>query len=154
MAAKKTAGAAAIAACALAAAAWAQQPIIYPAKGQSQQQQNADMGQCRSWATQNTGIDPAQVAQRASNQPPPPEPQGERVKGALIGGVVGGAIGGSDGAAGGAVVGIMAGGARQRQKQRDASQQQQQNQQYAQSQLATYNRAVAACMEARGYTIR
>lgn len=48
----------------------------------------------------------------------------------------------------------MAGGARQRQKQQQASQQQQQNQQYAQSQLATYNRAVAACMEARGYTIR
>ena len=154
MLAKKTAGAAAIAACALTAAAWAQQPIIYPAKGQSQQQQNADTSQCRSWATQNTGVDPAQVAQQMSNQPPPPEPQGERVKGALIGGVVGGAIGGSDGAAGGAVVGIMAGGARQRQKQRSASQQQQQNQQYAQNQLATYNRAVAACMEARGYTIR
>ena len=151
---RKLSRAAAAAVAAFTVTAWAQQPIIYPAKGQSPQQQNTDTGQCRSWATQTTGVDPVRVAQQSSSQPPPPEPQGERVKGALVGGVVGGAIGGSDGAAGGAVVGIMAGGARQRQKQRDASQQQQQNQQYAQSQLSTFNRAVAACMEARGYTIR
>jgi hypothetical protein len=151
---KIRAAAVVVAASAIAGAAWAQQPIIYPAKGQSQQQQNTDTGQCRSWATQNTGVDPARVAQQSSSQPPPPGPQGERVKGALIGGVVGGAVGGNDGAAGGAVVGIMAGGARQRQRQRDASSQQQQNQQNAQSQMSTYNRAVAACMEARGYTIR
>lgn len=34
-------------------------PIIYPAKGQTQQQQQADQGECHGWAVQNTGIDPA-----------------------------------------------------------------------------------------------
>ena len=148
---------ASVSVCALLAiggSAWAQQPIIYPAKGQSPQQQNADTGQCKAWATQTTGIDPAQVAHQMSSQSAAPQPQGERVKGALGGALIGGAIGGSDGAAGGALVGTMMGGARQRQKQQQASQQQQQNQQHAQSQLATYNRAVAACMDARGYTVR
>ena len=138
----------------LSVPALAQQPIVYPSKGQSQQQQNSDMGQCRSWATQNTGVDPAVVAQQMSNQPAAPQAQGERAKGALGGALIGGAVGGSDGAAAGAVVGIMAGGARQRQKQQQASQQQQGAQQNAQAQLGTYIRAYGACMEGRGYTIR
>ena len=134
--------------------AWAQQQFAYPAKGQSQQQQNNDTGQCQVWAQQQTGVNPAAVAQQASNQPPPPQPQGERVRGAVGGALIGGAIGGSDGAGTGAVVGMVAGGSRQRQKQRSASQQQQAQQQQAQGQISTYNRAFAACMEGRGYSMR
>jgi uncharacterized protein YcfJ len=138
-----------------AVTAWAQQPIIYPAKGQSPSQQNADTGQCNAWAKQSTGVDPAQVAYQLSNQRvSSPQPQGERVIGAAGGALIGGAIGGGNAAVGGALVGTMMGGARQRKKQNQASQQQSQNQQYAQSQLSTYNRAVAACMESRGYTVR
>jgi hypothetical protein len=59
--------------------AHAQQPIIYPAKGQSSQQQANDMGQCQVWAQQTTGVNPAALAQRSADQPP--GPQGERVRG-------------------------------------------------------------------------
>jgi len=144
----------------------AQQPIVYPAKGQNQQQQMKDMGECQVWATQTTGIDPARVAQQAANQPPPPGPaepepgSGARgaVKGAVVGGVIGGIGGrGGEGAAAGAVVGGIAA---RRSSRREAearndqyAQQQYYAQQQAQGQIATYNRAYAACMSGRGYTV-
>ena len=37
-------------------------PIVYPAKGQSEAQQNKDEGECRQWAVNKTGVDPAQLA--------------------------------------------------------------------------------------------
>jgi len=40
---------------ALAAPAAAQQPIVYPAKGQSAQQQQTDEGECHVWAKNQTG---------------------------------------------------------------------------------------------------
>jgi hypothetical protein len=124
-------------------------PIVYPAKGQSADQQKKDDGECYTWAKSNTGIDPAAVA--AAPPPPPPGPTGDRVKGAARGAIVGGAIDGSDGARTGAAVGVVAGGAKSRQKQAAAAQS-------ADSQKAgaidTFNRAKAACLEGRGYTIK
>ncbi len=140
-------------AAALACGVQAQQPIAYPAKGQSQAQQNKDAGECQVWAKQQTGVDPAAVAQSAS-QPPPPAQKGQRVKGAVAGAAVGGIVDGGDGARTGAAVGMVAGGAKQRQQQRAAASQQQAQQQRAQGQMATWNRAYAACMEGRGYTIK
>lgn len=143
-----------ILATALATSVAAQQPIAYPAKGQSQAQQNKDGGECQVWAKNQTGVDPVAIAQQSANQPPPAQAKGERVKGAIAGAAVGGIVNGGDGAATGAVVGTMAGGARQRQNQRAQANQQQAQQQQTQSQMATYNRAYAACMEGRGYTLR
>ena len=140
-------------AAAFALSAQAQQPIAYPAKGQSQAQQNQDTGECQVWAKQQTGVDPAAVAQSA-NQPPPPEQKGQRVKGAVAGAAVGGIVDGGDGARTGAAVGMVAGGSRQRQERRAAACQQQAQQQQAQGQMANYNRAYSACMEGRGYTIK
>lgn len=130
-------------------------PVIYPAKGQTAQQQQGDQGECHAWAVQTTGIDPAQVAAA----PPPQaasEPGGERLRGAARGAVGGAAIGAIAGDTGkgagiGAVVGTMAGGHRARQNQA-ASQQQARTQQ--QSQVNTYYRAYAACLEGRGYTVK
>ncbi|MCU0810645.1 MAG: glycine zipper domain-containing protein [Thiobacillaceae bacterium] len=146
-----------ISALGLACVAMAQAPVIYPAKGQSPQQQASDDGACHAWAKQTTGIDPVAVAQT-----PPPAPSGaavgggERVTGAArgaLGGLAIGAIAGDagEGAAIGAVLGTMAGGSRARHDQQ-AQQQQAQSQQ--QQQLQTYHRAYGACMEGRGYTIR
>jgi hypothetical protein len=141
-------------------AALAQQPIVYPAKGQSAEQQQKDMGECSAWAKQSTGVDPAALAQQSASQPAPSGPQGERVRGAArgaAGGAIIGEIASDDagkGAAIGAVVGTMAGGARQRRKAEAQQQQQQQAQQQTQQGLATYNRAMAACLEGRGYTIK
>jgi Glycine-zipper domain len=140
--------------------AYGQQPIIYPAKGQSAEQQQKDQGECAAWAKQSTGVDPMAVAQSATSQPAgAPPPQGERARGAARGAVGGAAIGAiagdtGKGAAAGAVAGTMAGGARQRRKADAAQQQTQAAQQQNQQALSTYNRAYGACLEGRGYTIK
>ena len=146
-----------LAALGVALGALAQTPVIYPAKGQSAQQQASDDGACMAWAKQTTGIDPIAVAQMPPSAPSGPATGGgERVSGAArgaLGGLAIGAIAGDagEGAAIGAVVGTMAGGHRARQNQA-AQQQQLQSQQ--QQQLQTYYRAYGACMEGRGYTIK
>jgi hypothetical protein len=139
-----------------------QGPFIYPQKGQSAQQQQQDQGQCQAWAMQQSGVTPGQPA--AAPPPPPPSgPQGHLARGAARGaavGAVGGAIGGDagQGAAVGAAVGGLVGGMRRRDQQR--AQQEQYNQAAAQQQAmqaqgaAAYNRALAACLEARGYTVK
>ncbi|WP_430869497.1 YMGG-like glycine zipper-containing protein [Cupriavidus basilensis] len=124
-------------------------PIIYPAKGQSAEQQQKDDGQCYVWAKNSTGVDPAAVA---AAPPSGPAGGGERVRGAARGAAGGAAIGAiagdaGKGAAAGAVAGTMAGGARARRNQQAA-------QQPAQGSMDTYNRAYAACMEGRGYTVK
>jgi len=136
---------------------YAQQPIIYPAKGQSAEQQKKDEGECHVWAKESTGVDPAVVASTPPTQETGPAVGGgERVKGAAGGAAGGAAIGAVAGDAGkgaaiGAVVGTMRGGARARQNQEARNQQAQAQQQ---DKIKTYYRAVSACMEGRGYTIK
>ncbi len=145
------------AAMCMAFSAMAAKPIVYPAKGQSQQQQDRDDGDCYVWSKKNTGIDPATVAQ---NAPPPASGPatggGERASGAVRGALGGAAIGAITGDAGkgagvGAVVGVMAGGRKARQNQ-EAQNQQAQGAQA--QQIDTFYRAYGACMEGRGYTIK
>ena len=145
------------AALCVAFAAMAQKPLVYPAKGQSAQQQGSDDGACYAWAKQTIGIDPAVVAQTPPPQQTGPATSGgERVQGAArgaLGGLAIGAIAGDagEGAAIGAVVGTMAGGRRARQNQEA---QNQQAQAQHQQQINTFYRAYGACMEGRGYTIK
>jgi len=139
--------------------AGAQQPIIYPAKGQSPQRQQTDTAECHVWAKQTTGVDPVALAQQGANQPGVPPPQGERLRGAAGGAALGAAVGAVAGDAGkgaaiGAITGTAAGGMRQRRTQQAAAAQTQANQQQTSQQLATFNRAVGACMTGRGYTIQ
>ncbi len=133
----------------------AQQPFIYPERGQSPQQQARDQQECSGWAMQQTGYNPGAP-------PPPPAssgPQGQVVRGAAGGaalGAVGGAIGGDagKGAAIGAATGALFGTMRRaRQAQEQQAQQQAYQAQSAQSQ-ANFSRALAACLSARGYTVR
>jgi hypothetical protein len=141
----------------MTALAQAQKPIVYPAKGQTLQQQQKDDAECYAWAKQTTGIDPAVVA----STPPPQQTGpavggGERVRGAARGAAGGAAIGAITGDAGegagvGAVVGTMAGGRQARQQQAARNQQAVSQQQQM---ISTYDRAFGACMEGRGYTIR
>jgi hypothetical protein len=44
----------------------AQQAYVYPARGQSQEQQNRDQAECHGWAMQQTGYNPYQ-----GSSPPP-----------------------------------------------------------------------------------
>jgi predicted lipid-binding transport protein (Tim44 family) len=142
------------------------QAFVYPERGQSPQQQQQDRGQCYSWAAQQSGFDPATAR---VNAPPPPPPNQQVVgSGAMAGGAmrgaavgaVGGAIAGDagKGAAIGAGAGALLGGMRRRQEidQQNAAYQNQVAQQHgavAQGQ-ANYDRAFAACMAGRGYTVR
>jgi hypothetical protein len=138
----------------LAGAAAAQKPIIYPAKGQTPEQQSKDDGECYVWAKQTTGIDPAAPPPAAA---PQAAPRGERARGAARGAAGGAIIGeiadddAGKGAAIGAVAGTMAGGRQQRKNQQAAAQQAQAQQGQV---VDTYYRAYAACMEGRGYTIK
>ncbi len=118
---------------------------IYPAKGQSAQQQQQDMQSCQGWAVQQSGANPGAP-------PPPTGPTGQGARGAARGAAVGavaGGIGGDagKGAAAGAAAGAMIGGMQRRQDRRNA-------QAYQANSSAAYNSALAACMEGRGYTVR
>lgn len=132
------------------------QGYVYPARGQSPEQQQKDTGECHVWATQQSGVNPAAM-------PPPPSapqgPQGQVVQGAARGaavGVVGGAIAGNPGkgAAIGAASGALIGGFKRVDQQQAAMQQQQAAQQAQAQASAAYSRANAACLEGRGYTVK
>ncbi|CAG2149964.1 glycine zipper domain-containing protein [Cupriavidus plantarum] len=141
----------------IAGAAQAQtQPVAYPAKGQSSQQQASDDGACMGWSKQQTGVDPAQVA---AAPPPKQAPAGQRVAGAAGGaamGAVAGAIGGDagKGAAAGAAVGTMAGGMEHRQQRRQTEAYNAQVTAGKQQAMGAYWQAWRACMTGKGYTVQ
>jgi hypothetical protein len=144
-------------AASLAMCAATAQPIVYPARGQSSTVQSRDDNECRAWARQSTGIDPAALAQQpVAQETGPAAGGGERVRGAARGALGGAAIGAiagdaSQGAGIGAVVGTMSGG---RQARRNQAARNEQAYAGRQEQINTYYRAYGACMEGRGYTIK
>ena len=109
--------------------ALAQELIIYPNKGQSQEVMERDKYNCYQWAKKETGFDPMEAPK--ATQAPPRE-------GAAIGGLLGGV-----------------------RRSRQTREQQNKQDQWAQEQAAqysqkrnTYNRAYAACLEGKGYTVK
>jgi len=133
------------------------QQYVYPAKGQSQQQQKSDEAACHSWAVQQSGFDPAKPPpkQAAPTQPTTATgtTPGAGLRGAARGAVVGEVVGGDAGT--GAAVGAVAARGQSRRQNAAASQQAQQQQQAAtQQQQDAFGRARAACLEGRGYTVK
>jgi hypothetical protein len=132
--------------------------MVYPAKGQSVQQQDKDKYQCYDWARGQTGVDPAQTAQAASATTPTQSrgQAGAMVKGAASGAAVARIANGEAGR--GAAAGAMGAAMREQAQEQQLAQarQQQAGQQQAarNQQRAAYDRAFAACMEGRGYTVR
>ncbi len=138
----------------------AQNLIIYPAKGQSQEQMEKDKFECYSWAKQQTGFDPM-VASTATQQTAASQGStaGGAVKGAAKGALVGAGVGAIAGDAGkGAAIGAVSGGAfgglRSRSQRKEAEQAQQQQAAQANQKINEYNRAYSACLEAKGYTVK
>lgn len=158
---RRTAATALIIATISSAPAAAQQLIVYPSRGQTPEQQVQDQSECRAWAVQQTGFDPAYA-------PPPPttgtsQQGGEVVRGAARGAVLGvtvGAIAGDagTGAAAGAAGGALIGGFRRRDQRREEERLQAQAQAQYQQQMATnaqaFNRALSVCLQGRGYTVQ
>jgi hypothetical protein len=141
---------------------YAQDLIIFPAKGQSAEQMEKDKTECYTWAKQQTGVDPMAMAQAQASAAPATStaPQGEAVvkgaaKGAAAGAVVGAIAGDAGkGAAIGAAAGGMSGGARNRSKANAAEDAQKQADEKMKQDIANYNRAFTACLEGKGYTVK
>jgi hypothetical protein len=134
--------------------------FVYPQKSQDAALQGKDEGECYDSAKQQSGIDPANLA--ASTQPAqaPKTPSGGGAKGAAGGAAAGAAVGAITGDAGeGAAIGATAGavhGRRQQKKAKKQAQQQAQTQQASaqQQNLDSFKRAMSACLDARGYSVK
>ncbi|MGD8390793.1 MAG: hypothetical protein PVH74_04640 [Desulfobacterales bacterium] len=144
----------------------AQDPIVYPAEGQSQEQMEKDEFQCIRWARDQTGFDP--MATPTATSPPPAREKevwgagktgaAGAAGGAIIGGIRGGGKsavrGGLIGGAGGALIGGMR---RSSQRNREDQNRQQWEREQANNYTRArneFNRAFAACMTGRGYTVK
>jgi len=138
------------------AAAGGAQQFVYPAKGQSPQQQQKDEGECHVWAVNQSGFDPAKPPQQAAAKSPTTATgttPGAGVRGAARGAIVGEVVGGDAGA--GAAAGAAAARAQSRRQNATAAQQQQQAaSQQTQQQQAAYGKARSACLEGRGYSVK
>jgi len=117
--------------------------FVYPAKGQSKEQQEKDEFECYKWAKDQSGVDPSAPSETTNRR------TGRMVGGAAKGALGGAAIGAIAGDAGkGAAIGAVGGGmvGRHRGKQEE--------QYEAASERNSYDSAYAACMDSRGYTVK
>lgn len=144
----------------------AQEVIVFPAKGQSEDQMEQDKFQCYSWAKKETGFDPMEMPTATAPPPKKEAPKGGAgrgaVAGAATGAIVGGIAKGRKGAGRGAILGGGGGaliGGMRRENQR--KQQEQERNQWERKQANaymqkrnTYNRAYSACLEGKGYTVK
>ena len=140
----------------------ANEPIIYPIKNQTPEQQEKDEFECYKWAKTESGFDPMNQQITAT---PASEPQQKgrpvlrsAARAGAIGAVTGSIVGDTSDAKKGAAVGAAAGGMSAAFQKRDANQQQAEATQsqvmQTEESLNTYYRAFAACMGGRGYNVQ
>lgn len=135
----------------------------YPLHSQPPQQQDRDHYECSIWATQQTGFDPS-----APGVPPQqqihvvsgPPPGSGTATGAITGAILGAAIAGPWHAGGGALAGAVVGGAVGTAAEASARQTQtytvtdQRALAQIQQKAGNYRRALSACLDARGYSVK
>jgi hypothetical protein len=144
------------------------QVYFYPRAGQTNEQQSRDHYECYNWAVDRTGFDPGQSSiptdERVRVVPMPP-PGHDTATLAIAGAVLGALIGGPRHAAGGALIGAaggaVAGAASDSARQEYALQQEEA---YAardrarsarsDARVPGFRRAMSACLEGRGYSVR
>ena len=138
---------------------------FYPAQGQSEEQQDRDRYECHSWGVRQAGFDPSRhLAPGDERDAVVPAPSAGRNIGAAaaVGAVVGAIAGGRGDALEGAVVGAMAGTVLG-SAAASANQTQARNEQNARTQraygryareAAEFRRAMSACLEGRGYSVK
>ena len=144
------------------------QVYVYPTKGQSPEQLSRDRYECYLWSVRQTGFDPSQTSlaphQRVEVVPMPPsgsDTAAGAIAGAVIGAVVADPRHTAAGAVGGAIVGGALGAASDASREAQAKQvQQRYDRQSAarnaqlEEQAGNYRRALSACLEGRGYTVK
>lgn len=139
--------------------ATANELIVFPAKGQSNEQMEQDKFSCYGWAKGQTGFDPMALPTTSTPAPSQEKKSGGTVRGALGGAALGAILGDSSTAAKrGAAAGGLIGGVRQASSNRATEQKTEQWKQQEANQYANnrnnYNRAYSACMEGKGYTVK
>ena len=143
---------------------------MYPTAGQSPEQLDRDRYECHTWAVKQSGFDPSQGgSQVAPHQQVQvvgmPPPGTDVVAGAATGAVLGAAVSRPRDAGGGAIVGAIAGAvlgaasqnAREQQVNTIQRRYDQRDAQIAarlEQQASGYRRAIGACLEGRGYTVK
>ena len=147
---------------------YAQDPIVYPAEGQSQDQMEKDKFECYTWSRDQTGFDPMMKTPTTQSGPPAKEKKvwgagktavAGGAGGAIVGGVAGGGrkgivTGGLIGAAGGALIGgARSSNQRDREEKKRQDWERREANNYARARNE-YNRAFGACMEGRGYSVK
>ena len=141
---------------------------FYPSQGQSKARQDRDQYECYRWAVKQSGFDPGQ-AQLAPHQrivvtptaPPGNDMAAGAVGGAIVGSMISSRHDSGFGLVFGALTGAMLGAASDNERMRQTSQVQRQYdardaRKYAalEKQSRNYQRAMTACLEGRGYTVR
>lgn len=141
---------------------------VYPAKGQSQEQLDRDRYDCHLWAVRQTGFDPS-VAQSSAPQRRErtrdttsrgPETAENVMRGAVAGAIIGSAVSSPRERSEGAIVGATAGaviGAAASQVGTATVTTSERERRVATStdpRASGYTRALSACLEGRGYTVR
>ena len=142
--------------------------IAYPAQGQAPEQLDRDRYECHNWAVKQTGFDPSVPGvpphQRIVIHGPPPPPPGSGVAagaitGAVLGAIIGGPRNAGAGAAVGAITGAAVGGVAEQQQTQAAYDAQDRAVANAgppaqEQRAGAYRRAITACLEGRGYSVR
>ena len=144
------------------------QVYFYPNKGQSTQQQSRDHYACYNWAVDQAGFDPSTssiVPEQRVRVVPMPPPGHDTVVMSIAGAVLGALIAGPRHAAGGALIGAASGavvGASSDVSREESARQMEEA--YANSNQARdvhkekkaldFRRAMSACLEGRGYTVK
>jgi len=143
--------------------------VAYPAQGQTPEQLDRDRYECHNWAVRQTGFDPSLPGlpprQRVRVVEAGPPPGTGVATGAFTGAILGAIVSNPGHTAGGAAIGAIAGAAvgaasdsaRQQavQNAEDRANSRVDERAVSQDQRAgAYRRAIAACLEGRGYTVR
>lgn len=127
------------------------QLMIYPMKGQSNEQLSKDRYECHVWAVQQSGFDPSMA--QSDQSAPASQAGGQVLRGGVRGAAMGAAVGAIAGDAGkGAAIGATAGGIRGAFKHHDQSRAASQTPQSAPGQAA-YDHAIKACLSGRSYSV-
>ena len=144
------------------------QVYFYPKQGQTTEQQSRDHYECYNWAMQQTGFDPSQSSipsERRVKVVPMPPPGHDITALAIAGAVLGALIAGPRHAGAGALIGagsgVFAGAASDASRQQYARQMEEAytNRDQAldaryEGQARDFRRAMSACLEGRGYSVR
>ena len=141
---------------------------IYPARGQGDRQLDRDRYECHNWAVRQSHYNPSDphLAPHQQIQVVAAPPAGrDTVAGVISGAVTGAIIAGPHDTTEGAMIGAVAGGimgamsdsARQKEAQgintHNAAAEQAERARL-ETQATDYRRAISACLEGRGYTVK